>query len=228
MNDLGNSDLSVQTHWEYAAQTRMGKYLTKIESNFISKTVDLSKPNQTIMDVGAEAGRFSLFAANSRANVVSIDLNLYALKRLKLKNKEVNIILSDARHLPLKNEVFDVVFMVEVLDYIPELEQALRDCNRTLKPDAPCILSFGNKSSPKAKLKAIRGKPYRHSYSEVSKCLSKTGFTVKNKLGYSWLPFGRTSQSKLVTVLAGLELFLGLRRLVRFSPWVIINVRKQS
>ncbi len=206
----------------------MGRYLTKIESNFISKTVDLAKPKQTVLDVGAEAGRFSLFAANSRTNVVSIDLNLYALTRLKLKNKDINIILSDARHLPLKSEVFDVVFMVEVLDYIPELEQALQECKRTLKPDAPCILSFGNKSSVKAKLKAMRGKPYRHSYSKVSKCLAKTGFTVKNKLGYSWLPFGRTSQSKLVRVLAGLERFLGLRRLVRFSPWVIINARKQS
>ena len=206
----------------------MGKYLTKIESNFISKTVYLAKPNQTIMDVGAEAGRFSLFAANSKANVVSIDLNLYALKRLKLKNKDVNIILSDARHLPLRSKVFDLVFMVEVLDYIPELVQSLQDCNRTLKPDASCILSFGNKSSLKAKLKAMRGKPYRHSYSEVSKCLAKTGFTIKNKLGYSWLPFGRTSQSKLVTMLEGLEWFLGLRRLVRFSPWVIIRAMKQS
>jgi ubiquinone/menaquinone biosynthesis C-methylase UbiE len=228
LNELGTSDISVQTHWEYAAKTRMGKYLTKIESNFISKTIDLVKPEQTIMDVGAEAGRFSLFAANSKAYVVSIDLNLYALKRLKLKNKDVNIILSDARHLPLKSEVFDVVFMVEVLDYIPELEQALLECNRTLKPDAPCILSFGNKSSIKAKLKAMRGKPYRHSYSEVSRCLVKTGFAVKNRLGYSWLPFGRTSQNKLISVLADLERFLGLRRLVRFSPWVIINVRKQS
>ena len=109
------------------------------------------------------------------------------------------------RHLPLKDEVFDVVFMVEVLDYIPEIDQAMLDCKRTLKPDASCILSFGNKSSVKAKLKAMQGKSYRHSYGEVVGCLSKTGFNLKNKLGYSWLPFGRTSQSSLVGFLAGVE-----------------------
>jgi len=217
-------DLSVQTHWEYAAQTRMGKYLTDLETAFISKTIDLSRQNLNVMDVGAEAGRFSLFAANNKANVVSVDLDAYALRRLKLKNREVNVIQADARYLPLKDEVFDVVFMVEVLDYIPELEQALSDCKRALKPNACCILSFGNKSSLKAKLKAMRGKSYRHSYGEVMGCLFKTGFNINNKLGYSWLPFGRTSQGSLVGFLAGIERVFALRRIVRYSPWVIIHI----
>jgi len=221
-------DLSVETHWEKAAKTRMGKYLTNLETDFISKSIDLSQKNITVMDVGAEAGRFSLLADNSKATVVSVDVNSYALKRLKLKTKQVNIIQADARHLPLKEEVFDVVFMIEVLDYIPELEQALTECKRTLKPNASCILSFGNKSSLKAKLKAMQRKPYRHSYKEVMHCLSKTGFMVKTKTGYSWLLFGRTSQSGLVPVLAGVERTFGLRRVVKFSPWVILHITKPS
>ena len=221
-------DLSAETHWEKAAKTRMGKYLTNLETDFISKSIDLSQENITVMDVGAEAGRFSLLAANSKATVVSVDVNSYALKRLKLKTKQVNIIQADARHLPLKEEVFDVVFMIEVLDYIPELDQALTECKRTLKPNASCSLSFGNKSSLKAKLKAMQGKSYRHSYKEVIQCLSKAGFIVKRKTGYSWLPFGRTSQSSLVPVLAGGERIFGLRKVVRFSPWVIMYITKPA
>ncbi len=221
-------DLSVETHWEFAAKTKMGKYLTKLETDFISRSVDLCQENITVMDVGAEAGRFSLLAANTKATVVSLDINSYALKRLKLKNRQVNIIQADARFLPLRDELFDVVFMIEVLDYIPELEQALRDCRRTLKPHASCILSFGNKSSLKANLKAMQGKSYRHSYKEAMQCVSNAGFLVKRKMGYSWLPFGRTSQSSLVPVLAGLERIFGLRRVVRFSPWVIIHVTNPS
>jgi 2-polyprenyl-3-methyl-5-hydroxy-6-metoxy-1,4-benzoquinol methylase len=219
-------DLSAQTHWEYAAQTRMGKYLTDLETEFISKSIDLTKENLTVMDVGAEAGRFSLFAANTNAYVVSIDLDSYALKRLHLKNRGVNVVQADARHLPVKDTVFDVVLMVEVLDYIPQLDQTLGDCKRTLKPNSSCVLSFGNKSSVKAKLKAMQGKSYRHSYGEIMRCLSKTGFAVKNKLGYSWLPFGRTSQNSFVGFLAGTEKIFGLRRIVRYSPWVIIHVTK--
>ena len=222
------NELTAETHWELAAKTRMGKYLTNLETDFIHKSIDLSQTNITVMDVGAEAGRFSLLAANSKAMVVSIDVNSYALKRLKIKNKDVNIIQADARQLPLRDGVFDVVFMIEVLDYIPELDQALSECKRTLKKNASSILSFGNKSSLKAKLKAMQGKSYRHSYKEVMQCLSKTGFLVNKKIGYSWLLFGRTSQSSLVPILARFERFFGLRRVVRFSPWVIIHVTNPS
>jgi len=221
------ADLSAETHWEMAAKTRMGKYLTNLETDFISKAVNLKQENLTIMDVGAEAGRFSVLAANGKATVVSVDIDSYSLKRLKLKNREVNIIQADARKLPLKDGIFDLVFMIEVLDYIPELDAAFAECKRTLKPDASCILSFGNKLSLKAKLKAMQGKPYRHSYREVMQRLSEAGLSVKEKKGYSWMLFGRTSQSSLVPLFAGFERGLGLRRVVRFSPWVIVHVTKR-
>lgn len=226
--DKAQYDLSVETHWEKAAKTRMGKYLTNLETDFISKSIDLSKENIAVIDVGAEAGRFSLLAANNKTCAVSVDINSYGLKRLKLKTKQVNIIQADARNLPLKDEILDVVFMIEVLDYIPELDQALTECKRILKPNAYSILSFGNKTSLKAKLKSIQRKPYRHSYKEVMQCLTRVGFIAKRKTGYSWLPFGRTSQNRLVAIMAACERIFGLRKIVRFSPWVIIHITKPS
>jgi ubiquinone/menaquinone biosynthesis C-methylase UbiE len=219
-------DLSAETHWEKAAKTKMGKYLTNLETNFISKTVNLNQENITVMDVGAEAGRFSLLAANSKATVISLDLDSYSLKRLKLKNKQVNVIRADARKLPLKDGIFDLVFMIEVLDYIPELSDAFGECKRTLKPNASCVLSFGNKSSFKAKIKAMQGKPYRHSFRAVMACLSVAGLLIREKMGYSWMLFGRTSQSSLMPLSAVLEGGLGLRKVVRYSPWVIVHVTK--
>ena len=216
----------MQTHWEYAAQTKMGKYLTDIETNFISKTLDLTQQNLGVLDVGAEAGRFSLFAEKINANVVSIDLNSYALKRLKLKSKQVNVIQADARFMPIKSEVFDIIFMIEVLDYISEIELALKDAKRTLKPNAHSIISFGNKNSIKAKMKAVQGKSYRHSYTEFMRSLSKVGFNINDKLGYSWLPLSRTSQSSFISILATMEKIFGLRRIVRYSPWVMMNLTK--
>ena len=95
-------NLSKETHWEKAAKTRMGKYLTHLKSNFISKSVDLSRENLTVIDVGAEAGRFSLIAVENNATVVSIDIDSYSLKRLKAKTNQVNIIQADARKLSIK------------------------------------------------------------------------------------------------------------------------------
>ena len=220
-------NLSEETHWERAAKTRMGKYLTRMETEFIFKSI---KPSQTctVMDVGAEAGRFSLLASDKNATVIGIDIDSYGLKRLKLKTKDINVIQADARKIPLKDGAFDAIFMIEVLDYITELDEALTECHRTLKSNAPLILSFGNKSSLKSQLRELRGKAYRHSYNRVMRSLSKTGFLAVRKMGYSWLPFGRTSESRFVPFLARLEKLLALRRIPSLSPWVIVHSVKSD
>jgi ubiquinone/menaquinone biosynthesis C-methylase UbiE len=218
---------SEETHWEKAAKTKMGQYLTKIETDFISQAFSLDQDNVTIMDIGAEAGRFSLLAKNTNATVVSIDIDSYSLKRLKGKNRDVHVIQADARKLPIKNEIFDAIFMIEVLDYINELQASFDDCKRVLKPSAPCFLSFGNKSSIKSKIKQARGQAYRHSYQDVIKCLNMSGLQIKKKTGYNWILLGRTSENKLLPVLAKFEKYIGLRKIPRFSPWVIVHITKQ-
>jgi ubiquinone/menaquinone biosynthesis C-methylase UbiE len=218
-------DISTETHWEQAAKTRMGKYLTQVETNFIINNIDLSQAN-TVMDVGAEAGRFSQFSKNNTTETISLDIDSYGLKRLKLKAKNTNAIQADARKTPIKNETFDAIFMIEVLDYIPELDQALAECHRTLKPNASLILSFGNRTSLKAKLREISGKTYQHSYRKVIKTLTETGFSIKKKTGYNWLLFGRMSENRLIPTLAKIERLFGLRRIPSLSPWVIVHATK--
>ena len=217
--------LSDETHWEKAAKTRVGKYLTQTETEFISKTVNLSKPG-VFIDVGAEAGRFSLLAANNAVTVIGIDIDNYSLRRLKRKNREVMVVQADARQIPFRDAVFDGLFMIEVLDYIPSLGEALGECHRVLKPQTPFVVSFGNQSSLKAKLRRFRGKSYTHTYRKVMQCLKETGFNVTTKLGYSWLPFGRMSESKLVSPLASAEKLFGLRKMPSLSPWVLLRADK--
>jgi SAM-dependent methyltransferase len=212
-----------------AAKTRMGKYLTDVETAFIENAVDFSKTG-FVLDVGAESGRISFIALNNNTDVVSVDVDCASLKRLKQRTKQAYIVVADARKLPFCSAVFDAAFMIEVLDYIPELEVALNECNRTLKPNSNCVLSFGNKSSFKSKLKSLMvgGKSYLHSYKSVVQSLPKASFCLCAQLGYNWLPFGRISQNGLVPILAWLEWAFGLRRLRRYSPWVMFHVVKQS
>jgi ubiquinone/menaquinone biosynthesis C-methylase UbiE len=220
-------DVQAETHWEKAAKTRMGKYLTNVETSFINKALDLSQSN-VIMDVGAEAGRFSELSKTSNAATISLDIDSYGLKRLKQKTGHIEAIVADARKIPIKNETFDAIFMIEVLDYIPELDQALVECLRTLKPTASLVVSFGNRSSLKSKLKEFSGKPYQHSYRKVMQTLTATGFSVKRKTGYSWLLFGRMSENHLIPFLSRMERLFGLRRIPSISPWVIIHAVKPT
>jgi len=203
----------------------MGRYLTKIETDFILEAINLSKC-KFIMDVGAEAGRFSLLATKNKVGVIGIDIDSYGLKRLKMKNKKVNVVLADARKIPLREKVLDAAFMIEVLDYITELEIALSECYNALKPGGSLVLSFGNNSSLKSKLRKLHRKTYPHSYRKVLHSLDKIGFKTERKMGYNWLPFNRVSQNPFIPFLAIIEKLFGLRKICRFSPWVLVHVVK--
>jgi hypothetical protein len=117
--------------------------------------------------------------------------------------------------------------MLEVLDYFSELDVALKEGNRILKADSECVLTFGNKSSFKGKIKSFKGNAYLYSYTGVMHVLLKTDFYLHTHLGFNWLPFGRTSQNGLVPIFAWLERIFRLRKLCRYSPWVICHVIKQ-
>jgi len=205
----------------------MGKYLTKMEADFILEAVNIAECN-FILDVGAEAGRISQLATEQQANVIGIDIDLYGLKRLKLKNRQVDVILADARKIPLHGKVLDAALMIEVLDYISDIETALSECYRILRPGGSLVLSFGNSSSLKSKLRKLRGRGYLHSYEKVLCNLDKTGFRTKRKMGYNWLPFNRVSENSLIPLLARIEGLLGLRKICKFSPWILVYAVKPS
>lgn len=225
MEETGKPIFSEETHWEKAAKTRMGKYLTKVETDFVQNALDFSNLN-LIMDVGAEAGRFSQLKGS--AETISIDIDKCGLRRLKQKAGNPRTIQADARRIPVKDEAFDAITMIETLDYIPELDQAFSEACRTLKPNAGLIVSFGNKSSLKGKLRQLSGKSYQHAYSDVMGTLTKAGFVVKKKTGYNWLLFGRMSQNQFIPFLTKIERLIGLRRIPRWSPWVIVLAVKNK
>jgi ubiquinone/menaquinone biosynthesis C-methylase UbiE len=204
----------------------MGKYLTKIETDFIRSSINLSLV-QKIMDVGAEAGRFSKLSTKDEKSVISIDIDSYGLKRLKQKMNRVSVVQADARCVPFKDGTFDAIFMIEVLDYIPQLDVALAECKRTLRNGESLILSFGNKSSLKARLREIRGKSYKHSYRRVVASVQQAGLVIDQKTGYNWLLFGRTSNNRFIPVLAWFERVLGFRRIPSLSPWVIFKATRK-
>jgi hypothetical protein len=98
-----NRTCKQETRSEKAAKTRIGKYLTQVETNFINKTIDLSQTN-VIIDVSADAGKFSRISQTSNAATISLDIDSYGLKRLKLKTTNIDAIQTDAEKSPLKTK----------------------------------------------------------------------------------------------------------------------------
>jgi|PlaIllAssembly_1097288.scaffolds.fasta_scaffold35123_2 ubiquinone/menaquinone biosynthesis C-methylase UbiE len=218
-------DDSVETFWEIAARTKMGAYLTRMETSFFLDSIAFS-PRDLVCDIGAGAGKFSLIAAQKDANVVALDIDLHGLRRLKAKDNRISVIVADAKAIPLKDNIASAAFTFEVVDYIPELKKVLFECKRILKSQHPLVFSFGNLSSLKSKVRQLRGKRYMHSYGEAISDLQEYAFKIEKKQGFNWLPFNRTSNNPLIPIMARAEGFFGVRKLARWSPWVLVKAVK--
>ena len=203
----------------------MGKYLTQIETSFILNSIDPSEAN-VIMDVGAEAGRFSLILQKQQRRNYQLRHRLMRPQTIKTQSKKHKRYPSRRPKNPSERRNL----RRHLHDRSPRLHsrigQALAECHRTLRPNASLILSFGNRTSLKAKLRELSGKSYQHSYRNVIKALVETGFSVKKKTGYNWLLFGRMSENRMIPILARMERFFGLRRIPSLSPWVILHATK--
>jgi len=216
-----------ETYWEKANKTKMGTYITDMEMTFLFSSVNSLKCG-LVADLGAGAGRFSIPLAKNNTNVAAIDISLHGLKRLKYKNKDVNTVLGDVKAIPLRDNMFDAIVMIELLDCVLELEYVLTECWRILKPEGLIVFSFGNESSLKGKLKGLFKKPYLHSYQEVLRYLDSIGFRIVRKEGFNWLPFNRSSDNPLIPLFAKIEGLLGPRKPISISPWVMMHAIKST
>ncbi len=205
----------------------MGTYLSKTEIDFFLSSIDFSECD-LVCDIGAGAGKFSLLAAQKNVTVIALDIDRHGLSRIKAKDGHINVIIADARALPLKSDIACAAFTFEVVDYIPELKAVLSEGKRILKSKRPLVFSFGNLSSFKSKIRQIRGRYYKHSYREALADLQALGFNVERKKGFNWLPFNRSSENMLIPFSAKVEHVFGLRRIPRWSPWVLIKAVKSE
>jgi ubiquinone/menaquinone biosynthesis C-methylase UbiE len=131
------------------ASPRSGKFF---DSDFRKKLqppeVILSRSGvengMTVMDLGCGSGAYTTEAAlkvGRKGRVYGIDLQQEMLdqveKKLKgpkyKKLKNVELVKASAYKLPVKSNCIDVLFLVDVLNEIPDREKAIKEMRRVLK-----------------------------------------------------------------------------------------------
>jgi len=104
---------------------------------------------RTVLDVGCGPGWLTVQYALAGAQVTAIDLTSAAvdLTRRFLVYKGVNAEVreADAESLPFANDQFDLVVSSGVLHHTPNVQDAVRECQRVLKRGAPAKLTFYHK-----------------------------------------------------------------------------------
>ena len=102
----------------------------------------LDMANGKLLDIGCADGTTTKQIKNSfpKLNVTGIDLYKNAINFAKKSPKGVTFIKADAHKLPFKNNTFDFVTAIEVLEHMHDSEKVVKEISRVLRPGGSFIV----------------------------------------------------------------------------------------
>lgn len=98
---------------------------------FLRKKIPLT--GTKILDAGCGEGRFSRQFIENGANITSMDFSEEYIKICKENFSRGKFIIGSVTSLPFKENTFDYIFTVDVLQHVPDIEKAISEFYRVLK-----------------------------------------------------------------------------------------------
>lgn len=96
-----------------------------------------------ILDIGCGEGILEkeLRKKTERGKIYGVDFNVNTNKLNKLNLKNCRFMIGDATKLKFRNNYFDIVFGVDILEHIKNAEKAVKEIKRVLKNNGILVLS---------------------------------------------------------------------------------------
>jgi ubiquinone/menaquinone biosynthesis C-methylase UbiE len=140
-------DNPLLVRWEYASEERLAKR-NEIFRNVIEgpnpeevafEAVAAAKPRR-VLDVGCGPGELTeRFAKEVGADVRAIDISPRMVELTRARGIDARI--ADVENLPFGDGEFDCVFAGWVLYHVPDVQKAIAECARVLKPGGRLVAS---------------------------------------------------------------------------------------
>jgi SAM-dependent methyltransferase len=133
--------------WEYASEERFAKRTALFHELLVGSNPDHvaydvvaeTKPKR-VLDVGCGLGETTeRFAKELGADVQAIDLSPRMVELTRARG--INVQVGDVQQLPFADKEFDCVFAGWVLYHVPDLDRAIAECARVLRPGGRLVAS---------------------------------------------------------------------------------------
>jgi SAM-dependent methyltransferase len=140
-------DNPLLVRWEYASEERFAKrnaiFQELLEGSnpeeIAFEAVAEGKPKR-VLDVGCGLGGFAeRFAKELGADVKAIDISSRMVELTRARGIDAQV--ADVEQIPFADGEFDCVFAGWVLYHVPDLEKALAECARVLRPGGCFVAS---------------------------------------------------------------------------------------
>jgi len=97
-----------------------------------------------ILDAGCGDCTYSKILANETRNIISLDIN----KPQNTQRNEFNFFLSSIEYLPFKNDAFDFIYCLSVIQLINGDKNVIKEFHRILKPGGSLFFTVPTQRSP--------------------------------------------------------------------------------
>ena len=147
----------VMLRYDSTAEIYDSRYAEEQEAKY-KAALENVKPVGAVLDVGCGTGLFFKHVASEAETVVGIDSSRKLLLEARKHARgwrNVHLVQADADNLPLKGNLFDVVFAFTVLQNIPKPVETLKELGRVAKPDAHVIVTGLKKIFASASLREM-------------------------------------------------------------------------
>lgn len=187
---------NVEKRIELATTGETGKLITHRFRKIVSLLAPYNK-GEKIADIGCGFGYLLKFLPDD-IEVYAVDITPAQIRNAKRFRKNFIGVVGDAHELPFEDNTFDKLFSINLTPHLYDIDKALREFYRVLKPNGLAVVNFMNKYSPTVmpfsifKLKLgyyfehgimTPSKQHSFSYIKARELTKKAGFKVLNMYG---------------------------------------------
>jgi len=155
------------------------------------------RPGAVALDMGCGTGEYTLSLAQAGFRVVGGDLSkgMLAVAKSKIQRyklaQNIQLIRLESTKLPFRDEFFDTITCIALLDWVPDSNKLLVEANRVLKHQAKLIVCTDALWSPYRIYRKVQGavsrggKRYARIFNsrELQRAFATSGFVVEKFLG---------------------------------------------
>lgn len=134
------------TWWDPTNPEDKRSFIYQKQLNWVNNNLKVDLKGEAL-DIGSGRGRYTRLGLNKGYDVTSIDVNPKMLKQMEkigLKNKKL---VMGGENLKFKKNSFDIVFAMEVIMHIKDIEKFLSEVYRVLRPGGIAFLNITNRQS---------------------------------------------------------------------------------
>lgn len=246
-NEKQNTELKDKTeYYETEAQTydetrsKKMKFLWETQLRMVCDLCG-NIEGKELLEVGVGTGRFSIELGKKDANITSLDPANAMLRITKEKSyvnniNKISLIRGYGNNLPFKDESFDGVICLHVLNQLSVYGDILKEMWRVTKQNGFIIVNFPNPLSfylPSAictnmyhafEKDAYNGFFTKHKAKET---LENVGFTIEELRGNIFL-HPKYVPERLHSILSKIENYTSHSFLKNFSGYLFIKARKKD